>query len=244
MWFFQTEFMVDMSCEGCVKAVKNKLRQWMVGIKSVDVDLSNQVVRIFGSSPVKIMAEALEQTGRKARLIGQGSPGEVFISAAVAEFKGPEIFGVVRLAQVSMELARIEANFSGLSPGKHAWSINEFGDLTRGAASTGKLFNPITQQLSDEKTIYEFQALGDLGTLDVDEKGEAFFSGVKKNLTVGDLIGRAIAVYENEDRSDAGLAAAVIARSAGVGENYKKLCTCDGTTIWEATNADYVSSKV
>ncbi|KAJ0615901.1 putative superoxide dismutase, copper/zinc binding domain, heavy metal-associated domain, HMA [Helianthus annuus] len=231
-----TEFMVDMSCEGCVKAVKNKL-QTVNGIKSVDVDLSNQVVRVFGSSPVKTMAEALEQTGRKARLIGQGLPGDVLITAAVAEFKGPQIFGVVRLAQVSMELARIEANFSGLSPGKHGWSINEFGDLTRGAASTGKVFNPVNQ-LSEEK------ALGDLGTLEADENGEAFFSGVKKNLKIADLIGRAIAVYENEDRGDAGLAAAVVARSAGVGENYKKLCTCDGTTIWEATNADYVSSKV
>ncbi|GJR71176.1 copper chaperone for superoxide dismutase, chloroplastic/cytosolic [Tanacetum coccineum] len=232
-----TEFMVDMSCEGCVKNVKNKL-QTVDGIKSIDVDLSNQVVRIFGSSPVKTMTEALEQTGRKARLIGQGLPGEVMISAAVAEFKGPQIFGVVRLAQVSMELARIEANFSGLSPGKHGWSINEFGDLTRGAASTGKLFNPTKQQISEEK------ALGDLGTLEVDEKGEAFFSGVKKNLKIADLIGRAVAVYESEDRSDTGLAAAVIARSAGVGENYKKLCTCDGTTIWEATDSDYVSSKV
>jgi copper chaperone for superoxide dismutase len=65
------------------------------------------------------------------------------ISAAVAEFKGPSILGVVRFAQVNMELARIEASFSGLSPGKHAWSINEFGDLTRGAASTGKVFNPL-----------------------------------------------------------------------------------------------------
>ncbi|KAI3716778.1 hypothetical protein L1987_67906 [Smallanthus sonchifolius] len=231
-----TEFMVDMSCEGCVKAVKNKL-QTVNGIQSIDVDLANQVVRIFGSSPVKTMAEALEQTGRKARLIGQGLPGDVLISAAVAEFKGPQIFGVVRLAQVSMELARIEANFSGLSPGKHGWSINEFGDLTQGAASTGKVFNPINQQ-SEEK------ALGDLGTLEADENGEAFFSGVKKNLKIGDLIGRAISVYEHEDRCDTGLAAAVIARSAGVGENYKKLCTCDGTTIWEATNADYVSGKV
>src|SRR5688572_10696549 len=65
---------------------------------------------------------------------------DFLISAAVAEFKGPDIFGVVRLAQVNMELTRIEANFSGLSPGKHAWSINEFGDLTWGAASTGKLY--------------------------------------------------------------------------------------------------------
>lgn len=67
---------------------------------------------------------------------------DFLVSAAVAEFKGPDIYGVVRLAQVNMELARIEASFSGLSPGQHAWSINEFGDLTKGAASTGKEFNP------------------------------------------------------------------------------------------------------
>lgn len=38
------------------------------------MDLSNQVVRILGSSPVITMETALEQTGRKARLIGQGVP--------------------------------------------------------------------------------------------------------------------------------------------------------------------------
>lgn len=38
------------------------------------MDLSNQVVRILGSTPLKTMTEALEQTGRKARLIGQGIP--------------------------------------------------------------------------------------------------------------------------------------------------------------------------
>ncbi|KAH1132953.1 hypothetical protein AAZX31_05G053100 [Glycine max] len=223
-----TEFMVDMKCEGCVNAVKNKLNE-INGVKNVEVDLSNQVVRILGSTPVKTMTEALEQTGRKARLIGQGVPEDFLISAAVSEFKGPDIFGVVRLAQVNMELARIEANFSGLSPGKHGWSINEFGDLTRGAASTGKMFNP---------------PLGDLGTLEANEKGEAFYSGVKEKLRVADLIGRSVVVYATEDKSEHGITAAVIARSAGVGENYKKLCTCDGTTIWEATDTDFVTSKV
>ncbi|KZV19457.1 copper chaperone for superoxide dismutase, chloroplastic [Dorcoceras hygrometricum] len=228
-----TEYMVDMSCEGCVKSVKAKL-QTVDGVKNIDVDLTNQVVRVLATSPVKILTEALEQTGRKARLIGQGTPEDFLVSAAVAEFKGPVIFGVVRLAQVTMELAKIEATFSGLPPGKHGWSINQFGDLTMGAASTGKVFNP---------TNYD-KALGDLGTLNVDDKGEAFYSGVKEKLRVADLIGRSVAVYESEDRSDDGLAAAVVARSAGVGENYKKLCTCDGTTIWEATNADFVPSKV
>ncbi|XVE64950.1 hypothetical protein DITRI_Ditri07aG0142600 [Diplodiscus trichospermus] len=231
-----TEYMVDMKCEGCVNAVKNKL-QTLNGVKSVEVDLSNQVVRILGSSPLKSMTEALEQTGRKARLVGQGVPEDFSVSAAVAEFKGPKIFGVVRLAQVSMELARIEATFSGLSPGRHGWSINEFGDLTRGAASTGKVFNPANDGTDKEP-------LGDLRTLDVDENGEAFYTGVKHKLRVANLIGRSIAVYETKDKSDPGLTAAVIARSAGVGENYKKICACDGTTIWEASDKDFVTSKV
>lgn len=40
----------------------------------MDVDLPNQVVRVLGTSPAKTLTEALEQTGRKARLIGQGVP--------------------------------------------------------------------------------------------------------------------------------------------------------------------------
>ncbi|KAJ6946408.1 copper chaperone for superoxide dismutase [Populus alba x Populus x berolinensis] len=231
-----TEFMVDMKCEGCVHSVKNKL-QSVNGVKNVEVDLANQVVRILGSSPVKTMTEALEQTGRNAKLIGQGIPEDFLVSAAVAEFKGPDIFGVVRFAQVNMDLARIEANFTGLSLGKHGWSINEFGDLTEGAASTGKVFNPTNQG-----TV--LKPLGDLGTLYVDEKGDAFFSGTIQKLRVADLIGRSLVVYGTEDKSDKGLTAAVIARSAGVGENYKKICTCDGTTIWESSNNDFVAGKV
>lgn len=88
------------------------------------------------------------------------------------------------------------------------------------------------------------QPLGDLGTLEANENGEAQFSGVKENLRVADLIGRSVVVYATEDKKDSGIAAAVVARSAGVGENYKKLCTCDGTTIWESSDRDFVTSKV
>ena len=92
--------------------------------------------------------------------------------------------------------------------------------------------------------VFALQPIGDLGTLDVDKNGEAFYTGVKQQLRVADLIGRSIAVYETEDKSDQGLTAAVIARSAGAGENYKKICACDGTTIWEASDKDFVTSNV
>lgn len=40
----------------------------------MDVNLENQVVRILGSTTVKDLTAALAESGRKARLIGQGLP--------------------------------------------------------------------------------------------------------------------------------------------------------------------------
>jgi len=96
---------------------------------------------------------------------------------------------------------------------------------------------PFLSNRNENLWFYAFvtQALGDLGTLESGDNGEAHFSGSKEKLRVVDLIGRSVALYATEDRSDPGIAAAVIARSAGVGENYKKLCTCDGVTIWESS---------
>eukprot|EP00850_Spirogloea_muscicola_P002082 SM000008S22171 [mRNA] locus=s8:139688:141703:- [translate_table: standard] len=226
-----TEFMVDMKCEGCVKSVRTKL-ELLEGVQHVDVDLPNQVVRVLGTSTLTSLTSALEESGRKSRLIGQGSPAELALSAAVAEFKGPRVFGVVRFAQVSQEQVRLEATIDGLSPGCHSWSINEYGDLTKGAASTGGLYNGVNG--------CEGERLGDLGSLVADTKGHAETSSAKGMLKIWDLIGRAVVIQGGTHNEDA--VAAVIARSAGVGQNYKQLCTCDGTIIWESTPSDYVQA--
>ncbi|XP_022548166.1 copper chaperone for superoxide dismutase, chloroplastic/cytosolic isoform X4 [Brassica napus] len=126
-------------------------------------------------------------------------------ATAVSEFKGPAIFG------------------------KHSWCINEYGDLTKGAASTGNIYNP----LQDDETATQLP--GDLGTLEADQNGEALYTVKKEKMKVTDLIGRAVVVYETEDMSLQGITAAVVARSGEVGESCRKLCSCDGTTVWEAT---------
>lgn len=86
------------------------------------------------------------------------------------------------------------------------------------------------------------QPIGDLGLLYADATGKAEYSGFKPMLAVADLPGRALVVYGSENKGEVGIAAAVIARSAGIGENYKKLCTCDGTVIWESTNHNFVNA--
>lgn len=64
------------------------------------------------------------------------------MTVAVAEFKGPEVHGVVRFAQASngQEECTVEAVIDGLAPGAHGWSVHEFGDLTQGALSTGPAY--------------------------------------------------------------------------------------------------------
>ena len=84
------------------------------------------------------------------------------------------------------------------------------------------------------------QLTGDLGVLFADATGKAEYGAYKEMLTVADLPGRSVVVYDNERKYEVGIAATVITRSAGIGENYKKLCTCDGTVIWESTNHDFV----
>ncbi|CAI5460949.1 unnamed protein product [Closterium sp. Yama58-4] len=233
-----TEFMVDMSCQSCVKNVRQKLEP-LEGVKLVDINLESQVVRVLGSATLAQLEEALKKSGRKARLIGQGDPSQLALTAAVAEFKGPVIHGVVRFAQVSMEEVRVEAQFDGLSPSTaHAWAVNEYGDLTRGADSTGRCYPGEASSAAAADG-----PAGDLGVLQVDDKGHASYAAPSTRLKVWDLIGRAVAVYEGADRSSSGVAAAVIARSAGVGQNHKSLCSCDGTIIWEATPSDYVQQK-
>jgi copper chaperone for superoxide dismutase len=64
----------------------------------------------------------------------------------VAEFKGPVLLGVLRIAQVTKDTARVEGQFDGLTPGPHAVFLNQYGDLTRGAASTGGIY---TDEVSD-----------------------------------------------------------------------------------------------
>lgn len=63
------------------------------GVKAVEVDLANQVVRILGSATVKNLTTAIEQSGRHVRLIGQGVPsGMIFDFLSARSFKGFRLF--------------------------------------------------------------------------------------------------------------------------------------------------------
>ena len=75
-----------------------------------------------------------------------------------------------------------------------------------------------------------------IGIVVADESGSATMPStmLSSELKAWDVIGRSVAVYASADDDKAGAVCSVLARSAGVGANHKKLCQCDGTIIWEA----------
>jgi len=166
-------------------------------------------------------------------------------------------YGLVRFLQVNEETCVVDVTVQGLSPGQHGIHVHELGDISKGAASTGDHFNPTEVRHGDAETGH----VGDLGNIEVDEKGWGDLVLESRRLKVWDIIGRSVVVTENEDRfgssstaqrssssslksasassgkddggSGRGIICGIIARSAGVFENAKKVCLCDGTTIWE-----------
>jgi|MDSW01.1.fsa_nt_gb copper chaperone for superoxide dismutase len=242
--------MVEMRCGRCAAKVTTACEA-LAGTTRVDASLGTNTVTVITRDAERTVREAIESAGYKARLIGQGRAersaeddddfGEALAEAlgtdvrtlrqslaAVAEFKGKayghgEARGTVRLVQVSEETILAEAALDGLSPGAHAIRVHEYGDLTRGMDSIGDVYGGEG-------------GAGMIGIVVADENGSATMPStmLSSELKAWDVIGRSVAVYAAADGDTTCAVCAVLARSAGVGANHKKLCQCDGTIIWEA----------
>ena len=88
--------------------------------------------------------------------------------------------------------------------------------------------------------------MGDLGNVNADNNGRATFRIVDNQVKIWDIIGRTICVSDKPDlrSNETGdrISCGIIARSASVYENYKKVCSCSGKTLWEERN--YKLSKI
>lgn len=61
-------FEVDMTCNGCVNAVRNMLTK-VPGVTRVEVDLAAKTAEVRGTAAVPDLQAALKKTGKKYTLI-------------------------------------------------------------------------------------------------------------------------------------------------------------------------------
>lgn len=138
--------------------------------------------------------------------------------------------GLVRMVQVAPSLTIMDLSIRGLSPGQYHASIREAGDISRGPESTGGIWEAVKAK---EKKV---PSRGALGTLEVSKSGIASVF-LDKPIEVWELIGRSIVVSKLQEgkfqKEDPDTLVGVIARSAGVWDNDKTVCSCSGKTVWE-----------
>ena len=109
--------------------------------------------------------------------------------------------------------------------------MRERGDISRGAESTGAIWRGNDTQ--PENTIKE-PPKGLLGDIVVDTSGSgAAFLG--SDIRIWEVIGRGmiVALKGVDDVRSGEEVVGVIARSAGVWDNEKTVCSCSGKTVWE-----------
>lgn len=94
-----------------------------------------------------------------------------------------------------------------------------------GCDSVGDVFNPLD---SPEKRIY-----GDIGIIEANENGRAAFRLEDHIVKLSDIIGRSFVITDQTQKEPERIACGIIARSAGLFQNPKKICACDGVTLWD-----------
>jgi len=143
----------------------------------------------------------------------------------LAQEPNREVRGLARMVQVSPERTLIDLTIKGVAPGTYRASIREYGDLKDGAQSTGPVWSG-----------GEEEPKGSLGVIEVsqDGRGSTF---VAHAFQVWEVIGHAMVLTKQDEsaplKNDENTLVGIIARSAGMWDNDKTVCSCTGKTLWE-----------
>lgn len=113
---------------------------------------------------------------------------------------GNDVTGTVTFTQEDNGVL-VEANLTGLSPGKHGFHIHEFGDCSAAdGTSAGGHFNPEGNPHAGPEA--EVRHIGDLGNIVADQSGAATFEWLDPNIRLNgpaSILGRGVIVHAGED---------------------------------------------
>ena len=120
--------------------------------------------------------------------------------AVLHSASGSQVAGTVTFTK-SGDTVQVVADITGLTPGKHAFHIHEFGDCSAAdAASAGSHFNPMKKQHGAPDAAERHA--GDLGNIEADKTGKAHLE-LKDNMLMfsgeNSILGRAVIVHEKVD---------------------------------------------
>ena len=137
------------------------------------------------------------------------------------------------MVQLADNMTLVDLTLKGVSPGTYHATVRERGDIAGGATSTGGIWEAVKSLGGFWK---QDPGRGVFGTVQVgkDGRGSTF---LERPLSIWEIIGRSMVVSKQQDgpfkKEDPDTLVGVIARSAGVWDNQKTVCSCSGKTVWE-----------
>ncbi|XP_052745999.1 uncharacterized protein LOC112058522 [Bicyclus anynana] len=244
----ELEVLVDFSGQGDSQLVEKTL----VHLKSQDgvtqAIYKDGAVVVETTLPSSVVLDMVQKTsGKRAVLQGFGESQSAVAMISSQSCCKSKVLGVIRFQQSSAGPLVGDGSVHGLAPGAHGLHVRHTGDLSMGCESIGEHYNPYNAPHGGPNDPADRRHAGDLGNIVADEEGRATFRIVDNILKIHEIVGRSIAVTERADDlgvgsspaskidGDSGKAVAcgIIARSAGVFQNPKRICACDGVVVWD-----------
>jgi len=200
----------------------------------VSARLQEQIISVEGTAAPSAIVAAIQDTGRDAILRGSGRSNSAAVCILETHSKSvaDPIRGLIRMVQVAPAMTIIDLTVQGVSPGTYHATVRETGDISSGPESAGGIWDMIRAKAEGKSN----DAKGIFGTVEVNKSGVGSVF-LDKPIEVWEMIGRSIVLSKQRDgkfsKDDPDTLVGVVARSAGVWDNDKTVCSCSGKTVWE-----------
>jgi Cu-Zn family superoxide dismutase len=155
----------------------------------------------FPSWLIALLILSLTAVSARAQTPTEKSPTPLKAIAVLHPTAGNKVSGTVRFTEVA-DGVQIQAEITGLNPGKHGFHVHEFGDCSAAElASAGAQFNP-TNKPHRGPDAAERHA-GDMGNVEADGSGAAKLDYVDHEISLTNdqrsVIGRCVLVHAKAD---------------------------------------------
>ncbi|XP_041983799.1 superoxide dismutase [Cu-Zn] isoform X2 [Aricia agestis] len=248
MFTSKLEVLVDFGPKAD-EAIVNKTINFLKAHNDVkEVIFKDGAFMVETTLPNTVVLDMVAKTsGRRAVLQGFGEQQSAVAMVSSQFCCGERVMGVIRFQQSGDGPLVADGSLDGMAPGPHGLHVHDAGDLSRGCSSIGDHYNPLGTPHGGPLDPPERRHAGDLGNITADESGRATFRILDNVLKLHEIVGRSVAVKAGRDDlgrgaspdsatdGDAGrpVACGIIARSAGVFTNPKRVCQCDGVVVWD-----------
>jgi Cu-Zn family superoxide dismutase len=158
-------------------------------------------MNLFPTWLIALVFLSLAAITARAQMPEEKSSAPLKAIALLHPTEGNKISGTVTFTEVA-DGVQVQAEITGLTPGKHGFHVHEFGDCSASdASSAGAHFNPTNQPHAGPDA--DARHVGDMGNIEADASGVAKSDYLDHNISLANdersVIGRSVAVHAKAD---------------------------------------------